>query len=91
MGRRQWYRRRDSLGRYRLDKRCVEAVKKSLHATAVKEKMKVYEKPANVYLTADEWTVDSGLVTAAMKLKRAEIQKKYKTAIDEQLFPPIKE
>jgi len=63
-----------------------DAVKKSLHATATKEKMKNFEKPSGVYLTSDEWNVESGLVTAAMKLKRNEIQKNYKEQIDK-LFP----
>ncbi|PRP79981.1 hypothetical protein PROFUN_05957 [Planoprotostelium fungivorum] len=71
------------------DPKVVEAVKKSLLATATKEKMKAYEKPAGVYLVEEEWTVDSGMVTAAMKLKRQDVQKKYKQAIDEKLFPPL--
>jgi len=69
------------------DKKVVEAVKKSIHATGTKEKVKNFEKPSGVYLTSDEWTPESGLVTAAMKLKRQEVQKKYKEQIDK-LFPP---
>jgi len=69
--------------------KAMEAVKQSLHATATKERMKTFEKPSGVFLTSDEWSVESGLVTAAMKLKRNEVQQKYKEQINK-LFPEPK-
>ena len=36
-----------------------------------------FEIPKKVWLCLDEWTPESGLVTAAMKLKRKEIGKRY--------------
>jgi len=63
------------------NEKAKEEVKRSLHATATREKMKTFEKPSGVFLVSEEWTVDGGLVTAAMKLKRNEIQKKYKDEI----------
>jgi len=67
------------------DEKVKEAVKKSLHATAAKEKMKVYEKPSGVFITSDEWTPQSGLITAASKIKRQDIQRRYQEDIDKLL------
>ena len=41
-----------------------------------------FEVPKKVALSQDEWTPESGLVTAAMKLKRKELEKYYSTDIE---------
>ena len=41
-----------------------------------------FEIPKAVYLVADEWTPESGMVTAAFKLKRKAIQFAFQPAID---------
>lgn len=41
-----------------------------------------FEMPAAVILCKEVWTPESGLVTAALKLKRKEIQNKYKEDIE---------
>eukprot|EP01117_Protostelium_nocturnum_P004987 TRINITY_DN1808_c0_g1_i1.p1 TRINITY_DN1808_c0_g1~~TRINITY_DN1808_c0_g1_i1.p1 ORF type:complete len:714 (+),score=293.79 TRINITY_DN1808_c0_g1_i1:148-2289(+) len=68
------------------DKEARAAVKSSLHKTAANERMKTFEKPSDVFLASDEWTPENGLMTSAMKLKRNEIQQKYKKEIGD-LFP----
>ena len=41
-----------------------------------------FEIPTKIALCKDLWTPDSGLVTAAFKIKRKEVQKKYQNVID---------
>jgi len=45
-------------------------------------KLEKFEIPGAVSLAVDEWTPDSGLTTAAMKLKRRPLQTKYQPDID---------
>ena len=40
-----------------------------------------FEIPKKVWLCLDEWTPESGLVTAAMKLKRKELERSYSSEI----------
>ena len=40
-----------------------------------------FEIPKKITLVLDEWTPDTGLVTAAMKLKRKEVEKFYSSKI----------
>ena len=42
-----------------------------------------FEIPKKITLVLDEWTPDTGLVTAAMKLKRKEVEKFYSSRIKE--------
>ncbi len=41
-----------------------------------------FETPGAITLVADEWTPESGLVTAAQKLKRKPIQERYQQDLD---------
>lgn len=41
-----------------------------------------FETPGAISLVAEEWTPESGLVTAAQKLKRKPIQERYQQDID---------
>lgn len=49
---------------------------------AVKCRLEKFEIPQAIHLIADLWTPDSGLVTAAFKLKRKVIQDRYKAALE---------
>ena len=60
-----------------------EAVVADLNKYAAQKKLEKWERIAAVYLTDDEWTPQSGLLTEAMKLKRHEIKKKYAKQIEE--------
>ena len=48
----------------------------------LKFKLQKFEIPGAVCLVTDVWDPDSGLVTAALKLKRKEIQNFYQYDID---------
>ncbi|KAI8089309.1 uncharacterized protein BX664DRAFT_332692 [Halteromyces radiatus] len=54
-----------------------------LLAQAKKAQLKPAELICNVYLCHEEWTSTNGLMTAAQKLKRHEINKTYKQALDD--------
>ena len=45
-------------------------------------KLEKFEIPGAVCLTSEEWGPDSGLVTAAMKLKRRPLQERYQKDLD---------
>lgn len=53
----------------------------NLFFTNIIGKLQKFEIPAAVTLCTDVWTPESGLVTAALKLKRKEIQDRYKKDI----------
>lgn len=59
-----------------------KAVQKQLHHVADQNRFEKWEKVAAVQLYAEPWTPQSGLLTEAMKLKRYEIQKRFKKDID---------
>ncbi len=43
---------------------------------------KEYEKPKKFSLVQDEWTIENGLMTPSMKIKRASIYNRYQNTID---------
>jgi long-chain acyl-CoA synthetase len=63
----------------------VEKAQASLAKTAADRGHKPFEQVKVVRFFNDEWTPENGILTAAMKLKRREIDSKYATDI-EQLF-----
>ncbi|KAL7752811.1 long-chain fatty acid-CoA ligase [Sorochytrium milnesiophthora] len=65
-----------------LDPRMERVVLKELQTLGKQAGLCAAEIVKAVVLTDDEWTVDNGLLTAAQKLKRRDIQEKYKKAID---------
>ncbi|XP_042869237.1 long-chain-fatty-acid--CoA ligase 4-like isoform X1 [Penaeus japonicus] len=78
-----------ALGRedLRREKLCMDddvnkAILKELLATGKKAKLEKFEMPGALYLTSEQWTPDTGLVTAAFKLKRKSIQTRYQDAIN---------
>jgi len=65
------------------NKTVINAVISSFHALGKKYNKKKFEFIMSVRIVPGEWTPESGLLTAAMKLKRQEIVKFYKKEIDE--------
>lgn len=59
----------------------VDAVLKSIQAVGQKDKLARFEIPTKLYITSEEWTPESNLVTAALKLKRNELNTHYKAQI----------
>lgn len=53
-------------------------VQQSLSKTAKTAKLDKFETPAKIKLLAEPWTPESGLVTAALKLKREQLKTRFK-------------
>jgi len=64
------------------NKAVAGAVLKECNAIAKRESFKSIEILETIVLTPDEWTPESGLVTAAQKLQRKVITSKYKAEIE---------
>jgi long-subunit acyl-CoA synthetase (AMP-forming) len=62
-------------------------VLKECNASGKKSGFKGIEMLQAVILTADEWTPESGLVTAAQKLQRKKIAQRYDAEISVRFFP----
>jgi len=60
----------------------TKAVLKELQDHGRKRKLEKFELPGAVTLVKESWTPDSGLVTAAFKLKRKQIQDHYQSEIN---------
>lgn len=65
-----------------LDEDINKALLQELVATGKKAKLEKFELPTALFLSSELWTPDTGLVTAAFKLKRKSIQMKYQDAIN---------
>jgi len=64
------------------DKDIVGAALRELAARGKQMKLQKFEIPGAVHLCGELWTPDSGLVTAAFKLKRRPLQEFYQKEID---------
>jgi len=64
-------------------------VLESLQALARSYKLANFETVQAVYVTEDLWTSENGMLTAATKLKRAEVRKRYEEQI-QQMYRPSK-
>lgn len=60
-----------------LNQEAVKEVLGSLVQAAKQAKLEKFEIPAKIKLMSEPWTPESGLVTAALKLKREEIRKRF--------------
>lgn len=58
-------------------KEAVKEVQASIVQSAKQAKLERFEIPAKIKLMSQPWSPESGLVTAALKLKREEIRKKF--------------
>ncbi|KAJ4827255.1 Long chain acyl-CoA synthetase 8 [Turnera subulata] len=56
----------------------VREVQRSLSEVAKAAKLDKFETPARIKLLPDPWTPESGLVTAALKIKREQLKSKFK-------------
>ena len=65
-----------------LDNDVQEAVLKELSKHGLKRGLEKFEIPAALTLIAESWTPESGVITAAFKLKRKVIQTLYQRDID---------
>ena len=59
----------------------LEKVIATLNTYGLKNGMEKFELPKKITLVTDEWTPDSGLVTAAFKIRRIFIIKRYENEI----------
>lgn len=59
-------------------KETVSEVQQSLSKVGKEAKLDKFEIPAKIKLMPDPWTPESGLVTAALKLKREQLKAKFK-------------
>ncbi|KAM1059605.1 hypothetical protein TB1_023653 [Malus domestica] len=60
----------------------VSQVQQSLSKVAKASKLDKFELPAKIRLLPEPWTPESGLVTAAMKIKREQIKAKFKNELN---------
>lgn len=63
------------------DERVKELVLQNINEHGKKNGLNRWEIPADVSLSLDQWTPDSGLVTAALKIRRKQIGNYYQTMI----------
>nr|XP_023918057.1 long chain acyl-CoA synthetase 8-like [Quercus suber] len=56
----------------------VSEVQQSLSKAAKTAKLDKFETPAKIKLLPEAWTPESGLVTAALKIKREQLKAKFK-------------
>jgi long-chain acyl-CoA synthetase len=63
------------------NKKVKDLVTKECNSVGKKNGFKPMELLANVVLTAEEWTPENGLVTAAQKINRSAIARHYKEQI----------
>jgi long-chain acyl-CoA synthetase len=64
------------------NEKIVKAVFKEIQTHGQKSKLQKFEIPGALKLCSELWTPESGLVTAAFKLKRKPIQEFYQKDID---------
>ena len=77
---------RTSLGDLCADPKVKALVLKECNAAGKRSGFKSIEFLQSVVLTADEWTTESGLVTAAQKIQRKKIAQKYDAEISVRFF-----
>ncbi|KAL5229423.1 hypothetical protein ABZP36_028199 [Zizania latifolia] len=58
--------------------KAIKEVQQSLSKSAKAAKLEKFEIPAKIVLLPEPWTPESGLVTAALKLKREQLKTKFK-------------
>ncbi|KAK9691235.1 hypothetical protein RND81_09G184400 [Saponaria officinalis] len=60
----------------------IKEVQTSLSKAAKEARLDKFEIPAKIKLIAEPWTPESGLVTAALKLKREQLKTKFKSDLE---------
>ena len=69
------------------DESVKAALCKKLLSFGLSNGLEKFEIPKKISLFLDEWTPESGLITAASKLKRKEVEKYYSSAIQRMYIP----
>ena len=64
------------------DQEIIKEVIKALRDHGMQANLQKNEIPTKIMLVTEDWTPDSGLVTAALKLRRKNIQDKYRLDIN---------
>ena len=64
------------------DARVTEAVLQEMASWGARSGLHKFEVPSRIHLVSDSWTPDSGLVTAALKIRRQQVRDFYKDIID---------
>ena len=64
------------------DRDIKEYVLKDLYDHGLRNRLQKFEIPQAVTLVAEQWTPESGLITASFKMKRKKIQNFYQRYID---------
>jgi len=64
------------------DESVLDGIAKSMLSYGVSKGLEKFEVPRQFAVVFDEWTPDSGLVTAAMKLRRKPVEDKYQDQIN---------
>ena len=65
------------------DSKVLEKVIGTLSTYGLKNGLEKFEVPRKIALSTEEWTPDTGLVTAAFKIRRLFITRKYENEIKE--------
>jgi long-subunit acyl-CoA synthetase (AMP-forming) len=67
------------------------SVEKSLEATLAEtnSQLESHERLSNIIIVEDEWTTDNGLLTPTLKVKRDELEARYRPVVDRKLGKPI--
>merc|ERR1711934_530857 len=66
-----------------LDKDVVDDITSTLFKHGLSQRLEKFEIPRTVCLVAEPWTPESGLITAAFKLKRKAIENTFKDDLEE--------
>jgi long-chain acyl-CoA synthetase len=83
--------KKESLTKLCEDPDINKKVYSSLSEAGISSHLSKKEIPIKIRLVADEWSPDNGLLTAAMKLKRKNVEKKYEKEIDRMFSTEVEE
>lgn len=64
------------------DSRVTDLALQQITSWGVRARLEKFEIPRRIKLVSETWTPDSGLVTAALKIRRQQVKEFYKDAID---------
>ncbi|XP_071520114.1 uncharacterized protein [Panulirus ornatus] len=64
------------------DPKVIKSVLEELQAHGKKQGLGRWDLPAALFLASDPWTPESGLVTAALKIKRVPIRNRFQSELD---------
>jgi long-chain acyl-CoA synthetase len=68
------------LGKRRNKRELMEEFKKTLHS--INASLESHEKLAKIVILSEQWTIENGLITSSFKIKRNELEKKYRPCFE---------